>query len=626
MSSGATAILYAGGVRVADGSVGDDPRDPTALSGLELNWGRSTTVDQPETSILTFDVADVPGGRGFRDVFATGTDIRLEAAGLTFPGPTLSTFPDPGFEAAPPNVLTVGGKVTRSTRRVDAGTYAALLTLAGSSRDLEAIFAPLPFVPAGTDPAAWDAVPRSDLGQAWNVGARIWAPPGTRVALDVVYFAAPWSSAYTIGPRVAAGVGAGAYATLTGSLVPPGGYWLGVRVSVEAASLVPWNAAPGSWDDAGALAGYVWDDLGGAFVDNVAVICPAAGISRTVLVFSGRVTDQALSYPDGSTSPLLHVTAADFTADLDNSDVGDEPWLLEPMGTRFARIVGLAAPGLPYTIDPTVSPIPVSWRDVDSQGASTLLAELATSVDGIMWAATHSVSGPYLDVEDPGTRPPDHVLQLAGGVIVIVDSLSTRLELSACDLDRDGVTMRRDVGDVVTRAAIGWLEQIPPIDDQPATTAERTHTLIDANREALAGRRRYGVSTQLTTDGDAASVAGRILDRTALGWRVDGLHLSDADTEQLTTDQLLTLLDGTSRNGLPLALVDLPDWSPLGPDLGVFLEGGTYRFLDGWWDLDLTASTAPGRTAYWNQIPAAWTWNQVDPAIRWDDVVGVGVA
>jgi hypothetical protein len=364
------------------------------------------------------------------------------------------------------------------------------------------------------------------------------------------------------------------------------------------------------------------------FVDDLTVLAPSAGVPQTVLVWSGRVTNQEAFKPEGSESSRLQITAADFLADLANCDVGDEPWVSETMSARFARIVNLSGMALPITIDPTVATIPVSYRDVDSQGAAGLLTELTSTVDGILWAATHSVSGPYLEVEDPGTRPPDQALALVGGVIEIVESHENATPISGCDLAQDPVRWRQDVGDVVTRAAIGWLEQIPATADEPITTAEHTHTTIDAAREAKYGRRRYGVSTQLITDADASNVATRILNRTQLGWRADGLTVDDSMSQDMTPDVLLALLDGTSRNGLPLNLTELPAWSPVGSEVGVYLEGGTYRFEDGWWVLDLTVSNArsAGQSVIWNQPPAAWTWNAFDPSITWDDLTGVGIA
>src|SRR6185369_15378776 len=50
--------LYVDGVRVADGSPGyTDSTAPYAIDGLNVSWGRPTTVDQPAASTCTFDIS-----------------------------------------------------------------------------------------------------------------------------------------------------------------------------------------------------------------------------------------------------------------------------------------------------------------------------------------------------------------------------------------------------------------------------------------------------------------------------------------------------------------------------------------------------------------------------------------
>ena len=619
MSSGVTCTLYAAGERIADGAPDDDPDDPTALSGLRLTWGRSDTVDQPEPSTLSFDLADTPGGLAVKDILATGTEIDVTATGLIYAPAAVSTFRDPGFEAGPASLTGLTHASSHHSARAHGGAYGTELRAAGGG-GLAAIFAPAAFVPAGSNPAAWDDLAKTAAGQVWRLGVWLWAPPGVQVTLGQVLFSAPYESSATYHGPLRSTVGVGAWALLEVDFTPADhDCWVGFQVS--AAAMPSWDLAAGSWDQAAGP----WDDRGSVWVDDVALLAPAAGVPRTVLVWSGRVTNLVSSWPDSSPWPLVTVTAADFTADLANRDVGDVPWAVESMAARVARIIALAAPGLPVTIPPNLGPIPVSWRDVDSQPATGLLAELGTSVDAVMWAATHQVSGPYLEFEDPGTRPPDRVLALVGGVVVIESSTAGALEISACDLPRDAVRWTQDVSDVISRTAVSWLIQGVDDDGLPTTT-ESTFTLIDPSREAN-GTRRYGVSTQLTTQADASTVAARIMARTALGWRASGIQIDDAARLELPADSLLTLLDGTARNGLAIALDEVPAWAPAGPTVGLYVEGGQYEFSEGWWLLELTVSSASGagQSATWDALPAAWHWNTFDESVTWDELSGVGL-
>jgi hypothetical protein len=615
-------------VRVADGSPADDPADPTALSGLAVTWGRDSTVDQPAPSTCVFDLLDSPDGLAFADILATGTEVRVTATGTVYAAPSIPTWADGGFEAGAPHAAPYPYTVVgRSSRRANTGAYSAVIhaSTAAPPHGVAAVLAPAAFVPAGTNPGAWDGIPATATGQRWGFTAAVFAAPGSVATVRPVLFTGPYADAYVVRGPVLEVAGDGAWHVLAGTFTPDlPGAWVGVQITAPGASARTWDQAAGTWDEQ--APGWTWDDWRDTYADDVQVTAPTGGAPSTVLVFDGRVTDLEASWDEATGLPLLRVTAADFTAALGNVDVGDEPWTVEAMSARFARI--LTATGLPIgvQVDPSVGAIPVTARDVDRQPAGALLSDLAASVDGVMWSAVHQVSGPYLWVEDQATRPPGEVLALVGGVVVIEESSAGALALSACDVLRDPVTMHQNVADVVTRASVGWTEQ-------SVDMTEHTVDVIDAGREGDGfGVRRLGLSTQLTTAGDATTVANRILARTAQGWRAHGLTVDDGlpatDDQATETARLLELLDGTSRLALPMRLTELPGWLPNAPEVGVYLEGGRYRFEGGRWVLELTVSNAAGAgaDAAWDGLPAPWQWNQFEPAITWDAMRGVGVA
>jgi hypothetical protein len=241
------------------------------------------------------------------------------------------------------------------------------------------------------------------------------------------------------------------------------------------------------------------------------------------------------------------------------------------MEDRFRRIVALSGFELTTIIDDTVAEIPVSYQDVDNQPSAGLLRDLAQSVDGVLWPAVHASTGAYLRVEDPGNRSALFTLAMVDGVVVIVPrgSAAATLDISACDVLRDPVRWQQSVADVSTRVAVSWLEQTLTDDGLP-DTAEHTETLIDAELETDHGVRRISVSTLLTTSADASDVATRILARTGVtGWRVSGFQIVDDASLDVVDDEavrmMMRLLDGTSRIGLPIRLVDLPVWAPTAP-------------------------------------------------------------
>jgi hypothetical protein len=641
MGTGITCTVWADGQRLADGAPTDDPYAPTVLDGLKIAWGRETTVDQPDASSCTFDLMDELGGQSFMNRLRTGTPIDVTATGWIYPDPDQPVWPDPSFEAGLPGTTATNARVAHTARRASSGTYALRMDPVDAARRASTRIAPAPFAAPGTDPDAWDEIPTTSPGQTWSYGASVWAPPGASVTVRPVLYAGPYAAAARVVSTSQRTVqGTGTWAVVTGEFVPDtAGAWVGLEVSVFPTG-VAWDDVPDdvTWDSLAdtAWADWQWDDFGAVFVDDVTVLAPAEGTEQTVLVFSGRVASLAAGWDDGPDCPTVAVACVDFTADLQNRDVGDEPWAVETMASRFNRVLDLAGMDVTAEIADSVAGILVTWVDVDNQAATGLLADLASSVDAVMWSATHQVSGPYLEVEDPAQRPSLYFLELVDGVVVIVrnpDDVAAALDLSACDLLRDDVTWTQDTQDVITRAAVTWQEQGVDDEGQPATT-EHTVTLINTELEAQLGSRRLSLTTQLQAEDDATDVAQKLLARTSVSdWRATGLVIDDAeldDPDDEDVARVLTLLDGTQRNGLPMRIVDLPAWTPAGDTVPVYLEGGTYSFDDGAWVLDLTVSnaTAQGQSVAWDELPddPAWSWDDFDPDITWDDLRGVGVA
>lgn len=631
MSTGVGCTLWVDGVKVADGSPDDRPAAVAALSGLQVTFGRDTTLDQPQPSSCTFQILDEPGGDRFVDLLQTGRAVEVRAAGTIYVDPDTSTITDPTFDTTPvgqtpPNVTSTTGVATVAL--LD-GDPALRVDPRDASQLQQVTVAPAAF---SAVPADWDTIPKLVAGQEWGVSVDVRAFAGAEVTLQPVGYPDPTGQgAITVGPPTRV-VATGGLDTITArvSTAVVSDVWIGVRVTVypsgpawDAAPVIAWDAATGTWNDAAAF-----------YLDNVQVTAPAGGVTREVLVFSGRVTDIQASWDAGKGGAVADVTAADFTADMDNVRIGDEPWTAEPMGDRFDRIITLSGLGIPAVIDDALRLPVVSWQDVDSQPVTGLLQDLAQSVDGVMWSAVHSTTGPYIYVEDPASRPALYTLAVDpdSGLVVIVAATDVPdgLALSACDVLRDPVQWVQNVSDVSTRVNVGWLEQGVDDDGQPTTT-DRSVVLIDADLEVNHGQRSVSVSTLLTTEADAGRIADAILERASVtGWRIGGATVDDYAMESTGPDAvnlMLQLLDGTIRNGLPVTLTDLPPWSPVGEAVPGYVEGGSYTFADGYWTLAVTLSraTTKGVSVAWAELPndPAWAWANFDPEITWADLFGV---
>jgi hypothetical protein len=385
-----------------------------------------------------------------------------------------------------------------------------------------------------------------------------------------------------------------------------------------------------------------WHSLGLGTADNVTLTAPAAGTLRSALVFSGRVTDMEARFDSDSGATLIDITAQDQRAELANRDVGDQPWVAETLAQRVARIISLSGQKVGYRLDTSMANLPISWRDVDRQGALTLLQELAISGDGVLWAAASLTTGPYLDFESLNERPSlAGLYQLPSGIVVIgpLSNVPGSVQIDACSISREPVRWIQDVADVSTRVATSWRDQTLDPEGKPAPT-DRVETTTDAQLEKSIGSRRIAVATQLSQQTPAQQLAANILGRTSTpGWRLSGLVWDADDDAPMSSPELsamMTLLDGTTRNGCPIVVTGLPDWSPIAQgrtEVSLFVEGGSFSSDDGAWRLDMitSAPTAAGKSATWNDFPStphpvtAWRWQDMAPTVRWLDLSGASV-
>lgn len=618
-----TAPLYSD--RLPQGLSGDD--------GLKITWGRSDTVSQPTPSTCSFRVVDSVENQYFQS-FNIGSSVRILADAMITGGATVPAFTDPDFETEL-RAVTFNARAIRDSRHVETGTVAAVLQPINMSSPYRFQLPPGALQTPGTNPNAWDGIPHLSPGETWHMQTRLWVPDGVEVTARLLVYSGPYADAVQVGAIIGSTYGGGDWVTLEAD-VSPGVQlgWLGLQV--EASGGQAWEDVPDAQAWATTPTDLEWRDLSDVYVDRVTILAPPGGTTMTQLVFGGRITDMEASW--GGDAPILDITATDFLGDMGNRYIGDEPWVAEPLSTRLLRVLELAqVPGeqsITADIATTVAGVQLSWEDVDHRAASGLLTDMANSVDGVLWSATHVVSGPYVRLEDPAQRPALYQLGKPDFWIEILpidpDTLPPDLrplEISACDVLRDPVQWVIDVSDIATRSTVTWQEQTLDDDGQPSPT-ERTLAHIDQAAELTFGTRNISLQTMLTNEPAAQQVAERLLARNAGEWRLQGLVVADIDfqvPDQLAVNVLMTLLDGVRRGGMAIRVVDLPVWSPLGFAVPAYVEGGEYTYTGGGWELALTVSrgTGLGRNAQWDQLDPTWTWDDWNPGITWDDLRGV---
>jgi len=599
---------------------------PTALADLTVVWGRDTTVDQPAAATCTTVIVDRTAGSELLAVLDVGAPVEVFASGNVATGAADNVAVDPGFETLTPGpagarVAVTTGVATVVTAPVHAGVRAiAYDPVPGGSM----LIPPAAFT-AG-DPTGWDDIQTYDPSTVWNWSLAVHVDHLQPVTITPVLLTGPTftTPGPAIGPPVTV-TGPLGWITATGATTPAGGAaggWVGLLVNVPTGT--PWSVVPGTW----AAAPGTWLDYRGVVVDDVAMIAPADNV-RTVLVFSGVVTDMSV-VADAAGTLTATVVAADQLVDLENRAVADVPWPSETFAARVGHILTASGADVDTIIDPGLAGYLVTWLDVDNQAAGSLLAEYTAGVDGVLWSATHATTGPFLWFEDMRGRAQLGHLEMVGAMVVIIEDGEERrgtTHLDGCLLPVDPVVWVRDVSDVITRVDATWSEQTLDDTGNPKPTDRVVTVMADPDTVTRHGVRRMAVTTHLTTESDATSIADHVLFRASdVEWRTTGLTLDAGITPPAAgaaTADMLNLLDGTARLGRGLIVSDVPLW-PGDDTVGLYLEGGTYRF-DGSWELAMNTSsnTGLGTSARWDEMDPTWAWNEMDPTIAWFDMYGI---
>lgn len=436
----------------------------------------------------------------------------------------------------------------------------------------------------GLSEYAWRMLPRSTPNDGpWTIGAWIKAAPGTTFRLAPVTYSRP-SREGTLGTWRSSGWDGEAT-----------GEWQYVSSTVTLTDTEKANKYVGL-----ALRVYNGTDSGGGvwgetIVDDIMITPPPQSVRR-LRVFSGRVTALTQSFDESIGAAVTQVQCIDFMSDLENTDVGDVPWPVEPWKDRWAKIV--AASGVTWLTTDFPSAQTdgaATWklasRDVDRQPMMTLLHDIATSIDLVAWPVVDDAGARHIVLEDQHNR----------------ESSPTRgLAFDSCRAVREPVTWVQDVQDVATRVLVKVKGE--PV-EEGAERPEYSAIVTNDAAEAIVGQQRIAIdaalySAQVIARPTRELLAQRVLDRTSfLDWRVRSLTVDAAviNEDDTTPDEFsfvfITLLSTTGRVGAPLSMTHLPQWAPIGADaMLVFCEGGRYTHEDGMWSLELTVSQGPTAT------------------------------
>lgn len=602
-------------------SRGEDLADghPIVLDGIQFPWGRQTNVDQPDVGTIQCQIrqqlnAPGSGDVSMLDIIHTGSTLEVWAK-ATIPAANGEAMTETGFPitgALDPNrwMHASGSSVSAVDVTTRKGRRSAWVTSTESSWTSGLVFPPAQFQPVGTNPDSWDLIPRLlPDGDPWPVEVTAWVPPGAAAKVIAYAYAAPNKTPAPVACTVVNELGqpvtipaVGDWRTVSGFVSLPAGFdvdgaWIAPGILLDPMpSQTSIQDMPGEVDDQPAFS---FDDYTRAGIFEVSLITQGPTV-RDVLVWSGEVTS-AVGKAVGPWAIQLDVTASDAGAELSNATISDSAWVKQSLSARVDRIETLAAKSV--VVDPSLGDFQLTYRDdINAQAVLPLLQDLAQSVGGVMWVATHATSGPYLWMEDPQSRVPlrRFSIDAVTNTVTIGGNSRDVSIISASDMLLDPVQWTQDVQQVTTSVDVTWQQQSVDSDGTPVADAQ-TVTVTDDAAKVIYGLRKMSVDTELTTEADATELANRLLSQARnTGWVVDGLtidsQLIQQDLDELDYSTRLTalmdLLDGTRRLGRGMILIDLPAWTPSGTSASVYLEGGQYSLNHGTWTLQLLASPA----------------------------------
>lgn len=572
-----TCQLAINGHKIADSATSLKDGDTTALDGLNVEWGRTTRLDQPTPATCRARLA-LP---------TTGAPDALDQLRPGLPVEVTATY------QAPRTTSTV---ISMARETLTAGIPA---------RPVTRLYPPAPFAPQGSAPDSWDNIPRLTPQTALSVSIAVNIPRLTNVTVRPVYFTGPWPNSYTQGPVCLTATSSGTYTrTIT---APISGRWIGLLVTFNPTGPV-WQQMPERW----IAYGDRWSDYSQCTISHLRLEREDKP-TYIATVFTGRISDLPVTYSHALHRPVATLTAVEFPAEMANMRIGTQPFPGEIAENRIRRITQLTGLGIKTVIDAQPASRHLAPLDIDSQEPWGLLTSIAHSTGAILWPATHATTGPYIRFEDLDKRQALYALKIPPTGSITIDPAAQNAVIVPANSITDKVTIKRDTTDLATLIDIRWKETTYN-DKGELETHDHSETTRDAARLAEYGHRSLSISTDLDSAQQARELAERTLARTAPGgWQIPAAtwHTTTPDTNPLS---VIAALDSTRRIGLPIMITGVATWVPGAPNIPVYLDGGSYTFSKGEWtlSLNLTRAATPANALTWRQTPAPVVWSRLN--------------
>lgn len=541
------------------------------LGDVNIKWGRQTRIDQPGASTCTFTVLlDPAGDNETLKNLQPGSPIKITAVNTIQPPATTRT-------------------IWQNHERIK--------------------ITPTGFNPVNqwwrpqnksTDPTAWDNVPKAEYGNTITASLHVAMPPGTNAHIVPIYFKTPASEPIEDTNTYPLNNGNNTIRFQTNPLYA--GYWVSIRIKAESVGPSYTSTYPKTWREYPIS----FESLGTLYLSNI-TLTVTESVSAEISVFSGNVVSCPLTWDYEQNRPMVKITATDFTTQLANIRIGDEPWPKETAENRFNRITRLV-PNLRIHLPTSLAQTMLAGKDIDSQNVLNVIEETATSLGGLVWTAAHDELGAYIKIENPEDRATLYTLTFKNNTLTVVNRPADYLQIHASNLLLDGATWEYDITDLATNITIRYTT-----DDNEEHHYKIEHT----QRRERFGYRSLSVSSLLTNETDAEKLAGRLIERYAPGgWTLPEATLITSNLPIKTHAQLLS---ASHRIGRPILITGLSQWIPGAPSTAVYLDGGEIHYNGETWThkLFLTRGAGPTDSIRFNQLPPELTYTHA--LLTWDE-------
>lgn len=570
--------LIIGDKRIANTRENLEKGQPAALDGLEINYGRNTSIDDVKPGSLSGQILipdDTQAQAFINQTLKPGASVDVQAE---YDIDTTGNTPIQSL-----NVLPMG----LATKRVGPS-----VEVTAAARPATIWIAPAPFEEPGQNSGSWNAInPPLYFGTPMSIGLQMTVKEFLPKSVRAWLVALPNPSIDANAPVTPL------YMKVKGDLMhvdnsekyymPAAGY-PAIKLEIPAGSF---DKATSALISSSSL---TLNSLSTVAIYEQILITPERAALSDRPVFSGYLTGWTARKTAQGT--LIDIEATDILGRLDTLMLGAPPRPRETVHDRIKWALNAADRRIALVSNATRNPL-VEVLDVDNRSALDIIQEAARAASLTVWASARPDGADTILIDDADTHEHQATLSMNGPYPVITTNAKTNI--GAHIIPQNGVTISGTSDETITKAVVTWVRRTL---DEDGEAHEETQTSTAGTSTGATIK----IDTRLTRHEDAVETANAYLRRIPMaGWKTSGITIDTRRVDSL--DQVTRLIDIRERPALPVLISDLPGWTP-GEDAERFtLQGARITTQNNAYMIDMTLTRPAniGKSMQIDQVPAA---------------------